>query len=36
MATLFAGFAVLSVALECPVVAMVFGAVAFYLVGHGA
>jgi hypothetical protein len=28
--------AVISVAFECPVVATVFGAVAFYLVGHGA
>jgi hypothetical protein len=36
MATLFAGLAVLSAAFECPVVATVFGALAFYLVGHGA
>jgi hypothetical protein len=36
LSTLLSGFAVLSVAFECPVVATVFGAAAFYLVGHGA
>jgi hypothetical protein len=35
MATLFAGIAVLSVAFECPVTATVFGAVAFWVSGHG-
>jgi hypothetical protein len=34
MATLVAGIAVLSVAIECPVAATVFGALAFYAVGH--
>jgi hypothetical protein len=36
LSTILSGFAVLSVAFECPVVATVFGALAFYLVGHGA
>jgi hypothetical protein len=35
ISTILSGVAVLSVALECPVVATVFLALAFYLVGHG-
>jgi hypothetical protein len=30
------GFAVLSATLDCPVAAAVFGAAAFWLIGHGA
>ena len=35
-ATALAAFAVLAVSIEMPVTAAVFGALAFYLVGHGA
>ena len=34
--TFLSGVAVLAVSFEMPVTAAVFGAVAFYLVGHGA
>jgi hypothetical protein len=36
LSTILSGLAVISVAFECPFVATVFGAAAFYLVGHGA
>jgi hypothetical protein len=36
ISAILSGLAILSVALEAPVVASVFGALAFYLVGHGA
>jgi hypothetical protein len=36
LSTILSGVAVLSVAFECPIAATVFGAFAFYLVGHGA
>jgi hypothetical protein len=36
MATLFAGIAVLSIAIECPVAAALFGVAAFWLISHGA
>jgi hypothetical protein len=33
--TLFSFFAIIAVALEAPVAAAVFGAVAFWVIGHG-
>jgi hypothetical protein len=36
MSTVLSGVAVLAVSLEMPVTAAVLGAIAFYLVGHGA
>jgi hypothetical protein len=33
--TFFGGLAVFSVAFEMPVTAAVFGALTFYLIGHG-
>jgi hypothetical protein len=36
ISTILSALAVISVAFECPVVATAFGALAFYLVGHGA
>jgi hypothetical protein len=36
ISTILSGLAVLSIAFEAPVAAVVFGAVAFWLIGHGA
>jgi hypothetical protein len=36
LSTILAGLAVISVAIEMPVTAAVLGAVAFWLIGHGA
>jgi hypothetical protein len=36
LSTILSGLAVFSVAIECPVAAAVFGAAAFWLIGHGA
>jgi hypothetical protein len=36
LSTILSGLAVLEVSIEMPVTAAVFGALAFYLVGHGA
>jgi hypothetical protein len=36
LSTILSGLAVLSIAFEAPVAAAVFGAVAFWLIGHGA
>jgi hypothetical protein len=36
MATLFAFIAIVAVSLEMPATSAVLGALAFYLVGHGA
>jgi hypothetical protein len=36
VSTLLGGLAVLSVAFEAPVAASLFGAAAFWLIGHGA
>jgi hypothetical protein len=36
VSTILSGLAVLSVAIECPVAAALFGAAAFWLIAHGA
>jgi hypothetical protein len=36
VSTILGGLAVLSVALECPVAGALFGAAAFWMIGHGA
>jgi hypothetical protein len=36
ISTILCGLAVVSVACEAPVVAALFGAAAFWLIGHGA
>jgi hypothetical protein len=35
LSTILSGLAVVSVAIEAPVAAVVFGAAAFWLIGHG-
>jgi hypothetical protein len=36
ISTILSGLAIISVAIECPLAAALFGVAAFFLIGHGA